>query len=188
MERDTSARVPTLSDGVVVLDGFTLDDVAAHLAGEDEETARRFDWYPARSTAETVRKAILGWRDDWETGADRRAFAVREAATGALVGGCEIRVKDSGIAHLSWWTSASHRGRGYASRAARLACAYAFRDLGVARLEVYIEPDNLASRGVARKAGFLQEGILRKYGVFGEERRDMVLCARLVTDPPDEAT
>ena len=187
MERDKSPRVPTFGDGVIVLDGYTLDDVAAHLAGEDEETARRFGWYPARSTFETVREAIRQWREDWETGADRRTFAAREAATGTLVGGCEIRLKDSGVAQMSWWTSAPYRGRGYASRAARLACAYAFHDLGVARMEVYIEPDNLASRGAARKAGFLQEGILRQYGVFGDERRDMVLCARLATDPVDEA-
>lgn len=183
-----SNNVPTLTDGVVILNGYTLDDVAAHLAGEDEETAQRFGWYPARSTPETVRAAILGWQADWTAAAARRTFAVREAATGALVGGCEIRVKDDGIAHMAWWSGARFRGRGFAGRAARLACAYAFHALGVERMEVYIEPDNLASRGVARKAGFLQEGILRKLGRFGDERRDMVLYARLATDPPVEDT
>ncbi len=33
---------PRLSDGVLVLDAFTVRDVAAQLAGEDEEHARRF--------------------------------------------------------------------------------------------------------------------------------------------------
>ncbi|HEX5414694.1 MAG TPA: GNAT family protein [Chloroflexota bacterium] len=186
MPGEDLSQIPTLADGVVVLNGYTLDDVAAHLAGEDEETARRFGWYPERSTPETVRAAILAWQADWATQAARRTFAVREAATGRLVGGCEIRLKEDGIAHLSWWTGASFRGRGFASRAARLACAYAFGVLGVERLEVHVEPDNQASRGVARKAGFLQEGILRKLGRFGDERRDMVLLARLATDPSIE--
>src|SRR6266571_3692807 len=50
---------PILTDGVVVLDGHTLDDLDAHLAGEDEEQARRLGWYPASSTPETVRTAML---------------------------------------------------------------------------------------------------------------------------------
>ena len=40
------AMVPSLTDGVIVLNGHTDDDVAAHLAGEDDETARWFGWWP----------------------------------------------------------------------------------------------------------------------------------------------
>ncbi|HEX6524795.1 MAG TPA: hypothetical protein VF070_33045, partial [Streptosporangiaceae bacterium] len=41
---------PALRDGVVFLDRYTDDDIHAHLAGEDEETARRFGWWPTTST------------------------------------------------------------------------------------------------------------------------------------------
>jgi len=54
-----------------------------------------------------------------------------------------------------------------------------FAELGVERMELYLEPDNLASRGVARKAGFVEEGVPRKQAKFGEERRDMLICSRL---------
>ena len=40
MPDDVRAPSP-LTDGVVVLDRYRADDVDAHLAGEDEETARR---------------------------------------------------------------------------------------------------------------------------------------------------
>ena len=53
-----SSVVPTLTDGVVRLDGLTLEDVEAHLAGADEETARRLGWWPKTSTVETVSLAI----------------------------------------------------------------------------------------------------------------------------------
>jgi hypothetical protein len=43
-----------------VLDRHALGDASAHLAGEDEEQARRFGWYPARLTLEGVRRAIQG--------------------------------------------------------------------------------------------------------------------------------
>lgn len=180
-----ASHAPTLSDGTIVLGGYNLDDVAAHLAGEDEEQARRFGWYPNRSTPETVRQFIIQGQRDWQTGYARRAFAIRFASTSTLVGGCEIRLRDEGCAEMSYWTFPAYRRRGLAARAVRLACDYAFEALGVERMELYIEPDNHASRGVAHRAGFRQEGLLRRRGRFGSERRDFVLYARLAIDPVD---
>jgi RimJ/RimL family protein N-acetyltransferase len=173
---------PTLTDGVVLLTAHTPADAEAHLAQEDEEQARRFGWYPARSTMEHVLAAFARWQEAWNMGGATRALAMREVAGGALAGGCEIRLKDEGIAHLSYYTFPDFRRRGLAARAVRLACAYAFTELGVERAELYIEPDNAASRGVARRAGFTEEGLLRGQALFGTERRDMVLYARLATD------
>jgi RimJ/RimL family protein N-acetyltransferase len=174
---------PRLSDGVLVLDAFTLRDVAAHVAAEDEEHARRFGWYPKRSTDETVRIAILRWQKQWRSQGRTRAFAAREASGQKLVGGCEIRLRNHGIAEMSYWTFPAHRGRGLAVRSVRLASDYAFSQLAVERIELYVEPDNLASRAVARKAGFVEEGTLRSQGVtLNGERRDMVIHSRLPSD------
>jgi RimJ/RimL family protein N-acetyltransferase len=173
---------PTLTDGVVVLDGYTLHDVDEHLAGEDEEQARRFGWYPRRSTRETVVAAIEHWTRAWREGGATRAFACRDARSRRLVGGCEVRLKEDGVAEMSYWTFPTDRGRGFASRAARLACSYAFAELGIERMEVYVAVDNLASRGVARRAGFTEEGVLRGRFRVGNGRQDAVLYARLATD------
>ena len=154
---------PTLTDGVVLLDGFSPADAAAHLAGEDEEQARRFGWWPRRSTGETVRATIERRIAEWAEGRPRRAFAVRDAATGELVGGCELRVVEPGFAEASYWTFPAYRGRGLASRALELACRYAAEELGVARVDLLIELDNAASLGVARRTGFHR---------VGEERDD----------------
>ena len=173
---------PVLTDGVVVLDGFTLDDAADHLAGEDEEQARRFGWYPKRSTPETVRAAIERWTQQWSEGGSTRAFASRDARTRRLVGGCEVRLKPNGVGEMSYWTFPADRGQGFASRAVRLACAFAFAELAVERMEIYVAVDNLASRGVARRAGFVEEGVLRGLLRFDEGRQDAVLYSRLSTD------
>jgi len=149
---------PRLTDGVVVLDAHTLDDVAVHLAGEDEEQARRFGWYPARSTEETVRATIDGWQREWSGGGDIRAFALRDAGTGELAGGCELRRQGGGRAEMSYWIFPPFRRGGYASRGVKLACEWAFIELGIERIDLFVEPDNLASRGVARRAGFAEAG------------------------------
>lgn len=173
---------PRLTDGTILLDGHTLADAEAHLAGEDEEQARRFGWHPARSTSESVHQAIERWQAEWESGGARRTFAVREAQTGSLAGGCELRLRDDRIAEISYWTFPAFRGKGLASRAVELLCRWAFAELAVERVELYVEPDNVASRGVALRAGFTEEGTLRQRERFGEERRDMVLYLRLPSD------
>jgi RimJ/RimL family protein N-acetyltransferase len=147
------AVVPSLTDGVVVLTGYTSDDVAAHLAGEDEETARRFGWWPQTSTEATVRDAFNHWADSWETGGPTRTFAAREVETGRLVGGCELRLNPGEPPEVSYWTAASERRRGHATRALTLLLQYA-RSIGVTQVESHVAEDNQASRRVAEKAGF----------------------------------
>lgn len=149
--------VPSLTDGVIVLNAYSDDDIAAHLAGEDMETARRFGWWPHTSGAVGVRDAFSRWARNWETGGPTRTFAAREAATGLLVGGCELRLQPDGSAEVSYWTSASKRRRGHATRALALLLRYA-RSISVTRAEAEIAIDNLASRRVAEKAGLHAAG------------------------------
>jgi RimJ/RimL family protein N-acetyltransferase len=170
------AEVPRLGDGVVVLDAFTAEDEEAHLAGEDEEQARRFGWFPERSTVATVRAAFARWDEAWKAGGSTRAFAVREPGSETLVGGCEIRLRGEGIAEISYWTFPEHRGKGFARHAVRLLCAFAFSDLGVSRVEAKVEPDNGSSRRVVEGAGFIEAGYLPEaHRPMSGEPRDMVL-------------
>jgi RimJ/RimL family protein N-acetyltransferase len=145
--------VPVLTDGVIVLNAYTNDDIPDHLAGEDEETARRFGWWPQTSTEATVRDAFSCWAHHWATDGPTRTFAARQAATGRLVGGCELRLQPDGTAQVSYWTSAGQRRRGHATRALTLLLQYA-RSIGVTRAEADVATDNLASRRVAEKTGF----------------------------------
>ena len=165
-----------------MLDGFTAADAAAHLQGEDEEHARRFGWYPGSSTPESVGRAIGRWQDDWSGDGATRAFGAREATSRRLVGGCELRLRGEEIAQLSYWVFPRYRRRGLATRIVRLACLYAFAELGIERIEALVEPDNEASRRVVHAAGFVEEGLLRRRARFGDERRDMVLYALLPND------
>jgi RimJ/RimL family protein N-acetyltransferase len=142
---------------VIILTGYTEDDIADHVAGEDEETARRFGFWPRKSTEDGVRETYRRWSQSWETGGPTRTFAVRDAATRRLLGGCELRLQPDRSAHVSYWTSAGERKRGHATRALVLLLQYG-NSIGVTRFESHIASDNLASRRVSEKAGFGQIG------------------------------
>ena len=58
-----------------------------------------------------------------------------------------------------------------------------FASLGIERIELYVEPDNKASRSVAAAAGFQEEGLLRERETLGGTRRDMLVYSRLPGDP-----
>lgn len=109
---DLVAAVPELHGDRILLNAHTDEDVAAHVAGEDEETARRFGWWPRRSTEQGVRAAYADWARDWHDDGPRRTFAARDPDTGALVGGCELRIRPDGGAEVSYWTHAGKRGPG----------------------------------------------------------------------------
>jgi RimJ/RimL family protein N-acetyltransferase len=157
-EDDGAEGLPR-TDGVVLVDALRTEDAEAHWAGEDEEHARRFGWYPRRSSLERVRAFLLETEQQWRDGGPRRTFAIRDAATHTLLGGCEARLQGDATAHLSWWMFPPWRPRGLATRGVRLMLGYAVDVLGVRHFVAYIEPDNLGSRGVARRLGFAEQGL-----------------------------
>jgi RimJ/RimL family protein N-acetyltransferase len=144
---------PTLTDGTIVLDGFLAADIDAHLAGEDEEQARRFGWFPARSTRVAVASAIARWQEDWRDDRPRRAFAVR--AGGILVGGCEVRMKADGSCEMSYWVFPEFRGRGLGTRALALLMSWAAHSFTPTIFRLEIEPDNRGSIALARHLKFV---------------------------------
>ena len=146
-------RLPDrLTDGVVVLDPFRLDDAEAHWRGDDAEMRRRFDAVrPA--TLEETRGVMRRWIACRAAGGPQFPYAIRDAP-GTLVGGCELRRPTPDRAHVSYWAYPEHRGHGYAARALALVSQAAGALAEIERFEAHIEADNLASRRVAEKNGF----------------------------------
>ena len=62
--------------------------------------------------------------------------------------------RNRGTARIGWWTAADHRRRGAATEAVALITRWALDPLGLDALVAEVDPDNIASLTVARKAGF----------------------------------
>ena len=147
------------SDGVLILTPFEPGDAQAVLeADRDAEHRRRFeipaDFVPSIEHAERV---VERWSRDFEAGTSY-AFAARHLASGELVGGCEVRRLGDATGNLSYWTYPAHRGQGYATRAARIAVAFAYAELDLRRIELVTDLDNAASRRIASTLGFVERG------------------------------
>jgi RimJ/RimL family protein N-acetyltransferase len=98
----------------------------------------------------------------WDQG-QHYEFAILSGPAEGYLGSCAMSGlnKQQSKANLSYWVRTSQTGKGIASQASRLVAQWAFRSLGVQRIEIVVVSTNLPSRGVALKAGATQEGILR---------------------------
>ena len=66
-------------------------------------------------------------------------------------------------AYLGYYVGERYAGQGYMTEALRLMLRYAFLELKLHRLEANIQPDNVASIALVRRAGFVREGYSRRY-------------------------
>lgn len=146
------------------------DAAEVHRVCQDPEIQR---WttvprpYRPQDAADFLAAAGPGW------------FAVLDRATGALAGSMNVLRIHEGVAAVGYWTAPEFRGGGRTAEALRLVTGWCFAERGCARVELVADVRNAASRGVARRAGFTEEGVLRSRMVHGTERIDVVMCARI---------
>jgi ribosomal-protein-alanine N-acetyltransferase len=128
------------------------------------------------ANAENFIEETLVWtesRKNW-------AIAVDGVAVGN-VGASNIEWRHA-TAWVYYWLGSSARGGGLATKALNSVADWAF-SAGLFRLELGHRVNNPASCGVATRAGFLVEGIERQKLLYGADRYDVELHARLATDP-----
>ncbi|MEU5539335.1 GNAT family N-acetyltransferase [Streptomyces sp. NPDC020362] len=111
-------------------------------------------------------------------------FVIVRIEDGCPLGMVGLWLKDrgEGRASLGYWLAGAARGQGVAAEALSAVVRWAFGDLQIPRLQLYVEPWNTASVRTAERVGFRREGLLRSWQQVGEERRDMFMYSMLGTD------
>lgn len=111
-------------------------------------------------------------------------FGVFDAIDGTLLGGVGLnhRIRAYRSAHMGYWVADAARGRGIAVAAARQAAGFGFDRLGLQRISILVQPDNVASLRVALKLGAVREGIARDAIVFDDAPCDAVVFSLLPKD------
>ena len=176
-----SPEQPTLTDGQVTLRPWRDSDIDQARLAHDEEMAHRFG-FPVVIPPRAAQAAAIGrWRELYADG--RRVVNFLIEYRGQAAGTVEVRDRGDRVGELSWAVFSAYRRRGIATHAVRMLVTYAFDELGMERLEAYVEPDNLGSIRVASRTGLRHEGLLRRQKSMGARRPDFALLARLRDDP-----
>ena len=139
-----------LTDGVVVVCPPSPDDaprIADAVQASLESLSAWMPWATPDYSAESARQ----WMDDARN-AGRHPFLIVDS-DGLVVGSCGLQFADpvNRCVQLGYWVGAAHTGRGYATRASRLAVAHAFDDLDFHRVEILASVHNRPSQRVAER-------------------------------------
>ena len=181
-----SFEVPDLRDDVIALRLPAERDIDAITAACQDPDIPRFTRikspYTRADGAQFVRAAPQLWRD----GRHALPLAICDVGTDAILGSTGLHLREQPeIAEIGYWVAREARRRGLATRAVRLVSRWAIDELGIQRLELMTRTDNVASQGVAERAGFTREGLLRSYITLGCGLSDVYMFSLLPRDLAD---
>jgi RimJ/RimL family protein N-acetyltransferase len=160
----------------VTLRRFREDDVPALTEACQDPEIPRWTNVPSPYTEEDARVFI---HDTLRGDREEMSLAIADARTDELLGAIGLRLRAPGLAEIGYWLAAPARGRGAATRAARLICQWAFAEMPLARMQLHTLPGNEASERVAERAGFTREGVLRSFGEMKGRRVDITMFSLL---------
>jgi [ribosomal protein S5]-alanine N-acetyltransferase len=163
-------------------------DAARFLAAVKASRRLHGAWVHPPSTAARyaafVRRYSLPWQRN-ASAATHVGLLVCRSADDAIVGVFNIGEIVRGLfksAYLGYYAFAPHAGQGYMTEGLELALRVAFRRLKLHRVEANVQPGNATSLALVRRAGFLREGLSRRYVRIAGRWRDHVRMALLVED------
>ncbi|MFL6007347.1 MAG: GNAT family N-acetyltransferase [Gaiellaceae bacterium] len=169
-----------LADGDIRLDPLTAAHAAAMDALARDRDVARFtrvpDPVPDGFGARWIERYTRGREDRTNDG-----FAIVDSETGDFLGfmalvNLNLETQEAEAGYIV----ASHaRGRGVATRALRLLTDWAFAELPLERIELFIDVENSPSEVVAQRCGYTREGVLRWTYLKPGLRSDTIVYSKL---------
>jgi len=97
--------------------------------------------------------------------ADYYRWAIIEKASESCIGQIAIFLVDdkNHFCEIEYCIGSQFQRKGYCSEAVQVIIDYAFRNIGIHKMQVCHKEHNIASKGVIQKSGFTYEGTLRDY-------------------------
>ncbi len=154
------------------------------LIANRDRLARWEPWALAPPVLAETRSFLEAGMRNWLAGAELpAAIAVRTDDQWHLAGAISLHInRYSRSAEIGYWIDGGHEGRGLASRAVAAVLDHAFSSLDVDRVALHTDPANERSRALARRLGFVEEGLLRQGLAFPDERRDEAVYGLLASE------
>jgi ribosomal-protein-alanine N-acetyltransferase len=173
-------RLPTLTGARVELRWLVPSDASALYAVFSDKDVMRYGSRPPFEDESEARELVA---------AIERAFAeqslfqwgVARRDDHRVIGTCTLSHVDAPNlrAELGYALGRDHWGKGLMGEALALLLAFAFRELGLRRLEADVDPRNAASIRSLERLGFRREGYLRERWFVAGEVQDALLYGLL---------
>jgi [ribosomal protein S5]-alanine N-acetyltransferase len=172
---DWRRGLPTLSGTRVSVRPLRLSDAASLFDMLSSDEVTRFI-SPPPTTLETFEKFILRANREREAG-NYLCFAIVPAGVDVAIGLIQVRQLEPTFETAEWGFAlgSAFWGTGMFLEAASLVLEFAFRTVGVHRMEARAAVENGRGAGALRKIGAIQEGVLRRSFHRNGEYHDQVL-------------
>lgn len=175
--------VPELTNGSVLLRPFALTDLPLLRAAAEDPYIPAITSVPAVYSDDSGR-GFIERQQTLALEGHGYSFVIADATNprqgrGAI--GLWLRDIESGRASIGYWVAPPARGNHRAAEALRTVTAFAFDELAIPRLHLFIEPWNVASQRTAVAAGFGQEALLHGWERIGDTQHDAYCYALLRT-------
>jgi RimJ/RimL family protein N-acetyltransferase len=166
--------IPRLASPPVLLRPFTVSDLAMVRQASSDPLIPSITSVP-RTYTDDAGRAFIERQHDRAAQGDGYSFVIAEEAdptSGIGSIGLWLQEIESGRASIGYWLVAGARGRGLAAHALRAVVEFAFGELAIPRLHLFVEPWNTASARTAQAGGFGREAALRGWERIDDEQRD----------------
>jgi RimJ/RimL family protein N-acetyltransferase len=171
------APEPPLSDGVVHLRLWGPADIPAIVAACQDPEIPRWTRVPDAFTEKDATEWVATHEPKMRAGEELSLAVV--APAGEVLGAIALHIRHRGVGEIGYWVAPWARRRRVATRALVLLSSWALATLPLSRLQVTADPGNLASQGVADRAGFRREGLVPAYAEIKGRRVDRMMYSRL---------
>ncbi len=178
--RDAAPPQPTLATERLILRPLGAEDAPRLAELANDRSIAEQTRLPYPYTPELALGFIDARETEWKQ-ARAGVFAICARGETAPIGvvGLHVSPPDRDVAETGYWLGRALHGRGYATEAARRACAWGFAEWGLRRIQACTYGGNAASERVLTKLGFAREGLQRgavtRFGVV----RDIALWGLL---------
>jgi ribosomal-protein-serine acetyltransferase len=176
---------PLADDAILIPRTAAITDAYHELLAANQERLARWEpWAAKPPVLEETRSFLEASERSWLDGSELPvAIAVKRNGRWHLAGALSLHVsRYSRSGEIGYWIGGDYEGRGLVTGAVAALLDQAFGPLGLERVSLHTDPANERSRGVARRLGFVQEGLLRQGTAFAGERRDEVVYGLLAEE------
>ncbi|MRN56103.1 GNAT family N-acetyltransferase [Paenibacillus monticola] len=164
-------RQLTQNDSIEIFQYFSLDEVT------------KFYDLESFTNIEQAEELIQKWNQRFESNQAIR-WGITLKSENKVIGTCGFHgwMKNHYKAEIGYELTPKYWRQGFMTEVIEKVIEYGFNDLGLNRIEAFVEPGNMGSRKVLGKIEFTEEGTLKEHFYWRNRFVDTVIYALLKKD------